>query len=183
VTRIYTRSGDEGTTGLVGGQRVAKDSPVIEAGGSLDELNAAIGVVRSRGLGNDVDAMLQRIQNDLFTIGGEIAIAEGSGRSGQGIGDAQIRHLESQIDALESQLEPLKQFVLPGGSGAAAELHWVRAVARRAERRCVALSRSGGASPYVLRYLNRLSDFCFVLARYVNRQQQARELHPIPRKI
>lgn len=178
VARIYTRTGDDGTTGLVGGQRVLKDSPLIEACGSLDELNAHIGVVRSCGLPDDVNTMLQNIQSDLFTIGTQIATPEGSHIKIQGISDEEIRNLEHEIDALENTLPPLRQFILPGGSSAASALHLARTVTRRAERRCVTLSRSAKIDPRVLRYLNRLSDLCFLLARYANQYQSVPELHP-----
>lgn len=178
VARIYTRTGDDGTTGLVGGQRAPKDSPLIEACGSLDELNAHLGVVRSCGLPDDVNAMLQNIQSDLFTIGTQIATPEGSNIKIQGISDEEVANLEHEIDALENTLPPLRQFILPGGSSAASALHLARTVARRAERRCVTLSRSGKIDPQVLRYLNRLSDLCFLLARHANQTQSVPELHP-----
>jgi cob(I)alamin adenosyltransferase len=178
VAKIYTGTGDDGTTGLVGGQRVPKDSPLIEACGSLDELNAHIGVVRSCGLPDDVNRMLQNIQSNLFTIGTQIATPEGSNIKSQRISDEEVGHLEHAIDALENTLPPLRQFILPGGSMAAAALHLARTVARRAERRCVTLSRSGKIDPQVLRYLNRLSDLCFLLARYANQYQSVPELHP-----
>jgi len=178
VAKIYTRTGDDGTTGLVGGQRVSKDAPLIEACGSLDELNAHIGLVRSCGLPDDVNTMLQNIQSELFTIGTQIATPEGSNIKIQGIGDEEVANLEHEIDALENTLLPLKQFILPGGSRAASALHLARTVARRAERRCVTLSRSGKLDPRVLRYLNRLSDLCFLLARYANQYQSVPELHP-----
>jgi cob(I)alamin adenosyltransferase len=181
VARIYTRTGDDGTTGLIGGKRVSKDSPMIEACGSLDELNALIGIVRSNALPAGVDKLLQLVQNDLFVIGAEIATPEGTARKSAGIGDEEVKRLELEIDALENDLTPLKQFILPGGTRAAAELHLVRAVARRAERQCVTLSRLEKAAPQILCYLNRLSDLCFVLARHAN--QNASEWRPSPAKL
>jgi cob(I)alamin adenosyltransferase len=181
VARIYTKAGDDGTTGLVGGQRAPKDSPLIEACGSLDELNAHLGVVRSCGLPDDVNKMLQNIQSDLFTIGTQIATPQGSNIKSQGLSDEEVGYLEHEIDALENTLPPLRQFILPGGSTAASALHLARTVARRAERRCVTLSRSGQIDPRILRYLNRLSDLCFLLARYANQHQSAPELHPSTR--
>ena len=178
MARIYTRTGDDGTTGLVGGQRVPKDSPLIEACGSLDELNAQLGVVRSCELPDDVNTMLQNIQSDLFTIGTQIATPEGSNIKIQRISDDEVANLEHEIDALENTLLPLRQFILPGGSSAASALHLARTVARRAERRCVSLSRSAKIDPQVLHYLNRLSDLCFLLARYANQIQSVPELHP-----
>ncbi len=178
MARIYTRTGDDGTTGLIGGKRVSKDSPSIEACGSLDELNALLGVVRSHSLPDGIDGILHRIQDRLFTIGAELATPEGVKPRNQGLSDGEVRILESHIDEFEAKLPPLRQFILPGGAGAAAELHLARAVTRRAERHCVSLSRLEKVNPQILRYLNRLSDLCFVLARYVNQQQSGPELHP-----
>jgi cob(I)alamin adenosyltransferase len=178
LARIYTRTGDDGTTGLIGGKRVSKDSRHIEACGSLDELNALLGVVRSRALPDRVDTVLGRIQDDLFTIGAALATPEGAKQRSTGLGDEKVRDLENEIDAFENSLPPLKQFILPGGKGAGAKLHLARAVARRAERHCVSLSRHAQVAPGILRYLNRLSDLCFVLARYVNRRQSVTEQHP-----
>lgn len=182
MARIYTRTGDDGTTGLVGGKRVTKDFPLVAACGELDELNALIGVVRSNALPDRADKILEGVQNALFVIGAEIATPEGIAQKSPGIRDAEIRSLETEIDALEKELEPLGQFILPGGARAAAELHLTRAVARRAERHLVALSRIHRITPQVLCYLNRLSDLCFVLARYLNRHQGVPELHPWPGK-
>lgn len=176
MARIYTKTGDDGTTGLVGGQRVSKDSALIEASGSLDELNALIGLVRAHTLPDGVDRVLEIIQNDLFTIGTQISTPEGSSLGIPGIGDEEVGKLEHEIDTLENQLSPLRQFILPGGSREAAELHLARTVARRAERRCVALSRSSKMDPRILRYLNRLSDLFFLLARYANRFQNVPDL-------
>lgn len=183
MTRIYTRTGDDGTTGLIGGKRVPKNSPYVESGGSLDELNALLGVVRSNKLPGEVDRILQMVQDDLFTIGAELANPEGSKRQAPRIGDGEIKRLEREIDVIESALEPLKKFILPGGSAAGSELHLARAVARRAERHCVTLSQVENVDPAVLRYLNRLSDLCFVLARYVNRELSIPECHPTFGKI
>jgi cob(I)alamin adenosyltransferase len=176
VARIYTRGGDDGTTGLTGGKRVSKDSPRIEACGSVDELNAMIGVVRSHALPESVDKALHRVQEDLFAMGASLATPEGADRSSWGIRDADVSALEKEIDAYEDSLEPLAQFILPGGAGAA--LHLARTVSRRAERRCVALSRLEKIDLQIIRYLNRLSDLCFVLARYVNRELSIPESHP-----
>jgi cob(I)alamin adenosyltransferase len=178
LTRIYTRTGDDGTTGLIGGKRVSKNSPWIEACGSLDELNALLGVVRSHALPDRVDEVLHLVQDHIFTIGAELATPEGIERSSKGLGDEEVRRLEDEIDALEDSLQPLQRFLLPGGTIAGAELHLARAVARRAERHCVSLSKLEKIPPQILRYLNRLSDLCFVLARFVNRQQSAQEIHP-----
>ncbi len=178
MVRIYTRTGDDGTTGLIGGKRVPKDSPHIEACGSLDELNALIGVVRGHGVPDNVDKVLQSVQDDLFTIGAELATPEGTTRKSPAICDKEIKKLESEIDAVEGSLEPLRKFILPGGSLPGAELHLARAVARRAERHCVTLAKTAKVDPKILQYLNRLSDLCFVLARYVNRLRSMPESHP-----
>jgi cob(I)alamin adenosyltransferase len=180
LARIYTRTGDDGTTGLVGGKRVSKDSPWIDACGSLDELNALIGVTRSHVLPDRVDNALQIIQENLFTIGEELATPEGSKRSDRWIREEDVRALENEIDFFEAGLQTLKHFILPGGASAGATLHLVRAVARRAERNCVALSRSATINPAILCYLNRFSDLCFVLARYVNFLQSIPEAHATP---
>jgi cob(I)alamin adenosyltransferase len=150
---------------------VSKDSPRVEAGGSLDELNALIGVVRSHALPEPVDRILQMAQEHLIVLGAELAIPDGGGRESAGIGEGTVRSLENEIDRMEEKLPPLRQFILPGGTPAGAELHMARAVARRAERHCVSLSRLEKVDPQILRYINRLSDLFFVLARYVNQQQ------------
>jgi cob(I)alamin adenosyltransferase len=178
LARIYTRTGDNGTTGLIGGKRVSKDSPRVEACGSLDELNALLGVVRSQALPERIDRILQSVQDCLFTIGAELATPEGVAPHSGKLDDEEVRNLEKEIDAFENVQPPLRRFILPGGVRAGAELHLARAVARRAERLCVSLSRVEKISPQILRYLNRLSDLCFVLARDVNRQQSVPELHP-----
>ncbi|HTY63903.1 MAG TPA: cob(I)yrinic acid a,c-diamide adenosyltransferase [Acidobacteriota bacterium] len=182
MVRIYTKTGDDGTTGLLGGQRVTKDSPLIEASGSLDELNALIGLVRSHTLPDDVNRVLESIQNDLFTIGTQISTPEESGAKIPGIGNDEIANLEREIDTLEDRLPSLKQFILPGGAKEAAALHLARTVARRAERRCVTLTRSAKLDPRVLCYLNRLSDLLFLLARYANQFRSVPDLHP-PRRV
>jgi cob(I)alamin adenosyltransferase len=178
VARIYTRTGDNGTTGLIGGKRVSKDSPCIEATGMLDELNAQLGIVRSHTLPGEVGEILYGIQDTLFTIGAELATPEGADRRSEPIRDEDVQKLEKQIDHFESMLPPLKKFVLPGGTISGAALHLSRAVARRAERACVALSRTQTVDKQIVRYLNRLSDLLFVLARYVNHQNSLPEPNP-----
>ncbi len=178
MARIYTKTGDDGTTGRIGGDRVPKDSPYPEAVGALDELNALIGIVCSMEAPADVRTLLQSLQDDLFLVGAQLATPEGTESRSQEIDDRDIRRLEREIDGIESKLEPLKQFILPGGSIAGAHLHLARSVARRAERCIVALSRIEKISPKIFQYLNRLSDLCFVLARYVNQSQAIPESHP-----
>jgi cob(I)alamin adenosyltransferase len=179
--KIYTKTGDDGTTGLIGGMRVPKDSPRIEAYGSVDELNAVLGVVRSYSLPGHLDKILERIQDELFIVGADLALPQEANRAEWGIpalpGEA-IQAIEKDIDDCESTLPPLRQFVLPGGARAAAVLHFARTVSRRAERCCVTLAHAENVDPRVIRYLNRLSDLCFVLARVVNRQESMPETHP-----
>lgn len=174
LTRIYTRTGDDGTTGLVGRERRSKADARIEAIGAVDETNAAIGVIRLDAAAEPlVDAMLGRIQNDLFDLGADLATPVAPGEEPDAalrIVAAQIDRLESEIDALNADLAPLRTFVLPGGTALAAALHVGRTVARRAERRAVALAEREGeaVSPLAIRYLNRLSDLLFVAARHAN---------------
>lgn len=169
LTRIYTRGGDKGKTSLGDGARVAKQSIRVEAYGTVDEANAAIGLARLHTAG-DNDAMLARIQNDLFDLGADLCIPEAS-RRGEGalrIVDSQVERLEREIDAMNAELSPLTSFVLPGGTPAAAYLHLARTVARRAERLMVELAQAETVSPAALKYINRLSDHLFVASRYAN---------------
>jgi cob(I)alamin adenosyltransferase len=181
MTSIYTTTGDDGTTGLIGGKRVPKDAPRIEAFGSIDELNAILGVVCTFPLPEKVLKVMGRLQDDLFSIGAGIALPPGLERGEWGIpaiADEDLKELEHEIDACQAALPPLRRFILPGGSRAGALLHLARTVARRAERRCVTLARSESIDPQVIRYLNRLSDLCFVLARCVNQENSQAETHP-----
>ena len=175
LNKIYTRTGDAGTTALGTGERVPKHSARIAAYGTVDETNACIGVARIhvRDTHVDVDAMLGRIQNDLFDLGADLTVPErgqAPARERLRVSDAQVKRLEDEIDAMNSQLSPLRSFVLPGGSAAAAALHVARTVCRRAERSMVELAGQpdeGVAAP-ALKYINRLSDLLFVASRYVN---------------
>jgi cob(I)alamin adenosyltransferase len=181
VAKIYTRTGDDGTTGLIGGRRAPKDSLRIGAYGAIDELNALLGVVRSYGIGSELDQLLQRLQDELFSVGANLALPEGADRakwSIPAIGEECVAALEEQIDRCEARLQPLRKFILPGGSSAGALMHLARTVARRAERRCVALSHAESVDPAIVRYLNRLSDLCFVLARLINQEAGCPEAHP-----
>jgi cob(I)alamin adenosyltransferase len=169
LTRIYTRGGDAGETSLGDGTRVPKYSLRVAAYGTVDEANAAIGIAR---LHADVaaDAMLDRIQNDLFDLGADLCTPE-DGRRAAGalrITVSQVEHLEREIDAINAMLRPLDSFILPGGTPAAAHLHLARTVARRAERLVSELARTEPVNPEALKYLNRLSDYLFVLGRRVN---------------
>ena len=181
LNRIYTRTGDDGTTALGTGERRAKNDLRIEAYGTIDEANSAIGLARvataSDAVCARVDAMLLSIQNDLFDLGADLCVPHSAKDTTQPlrIVQSQVDRLERRIDELNAELEPLRSFVLPGGSPAAAALHLARTVTRRAERLLVALADAsseevGGPA---LRYINRLSDFLFVAARYVNQKGEA----------
>ena len=169
LTRIYTRGGDRGRTSLGDGTRVAKDDLRVEAYGALDEANAALGVARLHAP-PEADAMLARIQNELFDLGAMLCMPEGSpkARARSAIADAQVARLEREIDAMNAELAPLESFILPAGTPGSAFLHLARTIVRRAERRVVALAARERVDPAVVRYLNRLSDHLFVLARWLN---------------
>ncbi len=178
LNKIYTRTGDKGDTGLATGERRAKYDLRIEACGAVDEANSALGVARLETARApdlaDLDAMLEAIQNDLFDLGADLSTPEGGAEKIEWeplrIVDAQVTRLERDIDALNADLEPLRSFVLPAGTPAAAHLHLARALSRHAERRMVELSRKEGeiVSDPAMRFINRLSDFLFVAARWVN---------------
>ncbi len=180
LDKIYTRGGDAGETSLVGGERRRKDDPRVEAYGDIDETNAAIGVARGALPPEDqaLDAMLERIQNELFDLGAELATpparqANGDPSMRLTVTAEQVARLEAEIDGMNGALTPLKSFVLPGGAPAAAHLHMARTISRRAERAMVALNARPGEEVGVvaLSYVNRLSDFLFVASRWVNRRQ------------
>jgi cob(I)alamin adenosyltransferase len=164
--KIYTRTGDKGETSLFGGARVPKNDPRIEAYGTIDELSSHLGVARAAWPASPIDALLQQAQNDLFEIGAHLA-SPGTSRF-PGVDPARIAELETAIDEMEGELAPLKTFILPGGTLAAAQLHVARTVCRRAERLVVAL---GSDEAGVVTYLNRLSDYLFVAARFANKRQ------------
>jgi cob(I)alamin adenosyltransferase len=170
ITRVYTRTGDDGTTGLGGGQRVRKDSLRIETYGTVDELSSVAGVALSAGLVPRLDGVLRRIQNDLFNLGSDLCILE-EDKARMPVPTIEQRHvdaLESLMDELSQELGPLANFILPGGTPGAAQLHVARTVCRRAERLLVALQREEAVGRLTLVYLNRLSDALFVMARYEN---------------
>ncbi len=167
--KIYTRTGDSGETGLFGGQRVAKDALRVHAYGTTDECNAALGLARASGLTAELDALLAEVQNQLFVVGADLA-TPGESVHIPRIGAGEVAQLEAAIDQLEGGLEPLRQFILPGGSPGAAYLHLARTICRRAERWVVSLAQAEPISPFVLIYLNRLSDLLFVAARAANAQ-------------
>ena len=174
LNRIYTRTGDDGTTALGSGRRVSKYDLRVEAYGTLDETNAAIGIARlhTKDGPPSLDAMLARIQNDLFDLGADLCFPDETkdARGRLQVTDTQVARLESEIDTLNRDLEALRSFVLPGGSPASSHLHLARTVSRRAERLMVALAARQGESvgDAALRYINRLSDFLFVAARFAN---------------
>ncbi|MEZ5689944.1 MAG: cob(I)yrinic acid a,c-diamide adenosyltransferase [Caenibius sp.] len=171
LNKIYTRTGDDGTTGLVDGSRCAKDDARMEAIGAVDEANSALGLAAVALSDGPHASTLSRIQNDLFDLGADLATPGEDFTPSQmvlRIVSAQVDWLESQIDALNERLEPLTSFVLPGGSEAAARLHIARAAVRHAERRMVALAHAVPVNPAALSYINRLSDLLFVFARVLN---------------
>lgn len=172
LNRIYTRSGDDGTTALGSGERVRKNALRVEAFGTADETNACIGLARLHcEAGSKIDAMLMRIQNDLFDLGADLCTKNPKpGKDALRIVESQVDRLESEIDTLNEELQPLRSFVLPGGMALSAHLHLARTVSRRAERLMVALAAEPGeqVNPAALKYMNRLSDFFFVAARFAN---------------
>ena len=182
ITRVYTRTGDRGETALVGGRRVPKDSPRIAAYGTIDELNAAVGLARvfnaermtGRGAGRErhrwLDEVLKKIQNQLFDLGSELATPPDAVYSGMfRMGESEVTELEQLMDRCQKDLKPLKSFVLPGGGRIQGFLHQARTVCRRAEREVLALSRVEEIGEWPLRYVNRLSDLFFVLGRWVGK--------------
>jgi cob(I)alamin adenosyltransferase len=172
LSRIYTRTGDDGTTGLGDGSRVAKDSDRVEAYGTVDEANSAIGVILAHASVPDaVRACLVDVQHDLFELGGELCIPGHSA-----VRDEFITRLENRLDAFNEDLPRLKEFILPGGGPAAAACHLARTIVRRAERRVATLAASEPVRPEALRYLNRLSDLLFVLARVLSRAEHGSEV-------
>lgn len=178
--KIYTKGGDAGETGLIGNLRVPKDHIRIRAYGTLDELNAALGVVCAStqmlsALDSSFGERLTRIQGELFQLGAELATPRGKDSFTDLIGPAQVSQLETEIDEMEQSLSPLKNFILPGGALPGAYLHLARTIARRAERDLVPLHRAEPVRAEVLEYVNRLSDYLFVCARWVNAQTKQEE--------
>lgn len=172
LSRIYTRTGDDGTTGLGDGTRIAKDDMRVEAFGTVDEANSAVGVVLATpGLPEAITGCLTRVQHDLFDLGGELCIPGYTA-----ITSGYVARLERELDDFNEPLPPLKDFILPGGGPAAAACHVARTVARRAERRVWTLAQRDPVNPEASRYLNRLSDLLFVLARVIARHEQGSEV-------
>jgi cob(I)alamin adenosyltransferase len=173
IDKVYTRTGDDGTTGLGGGQRVPKDSPRIEAFGTVDELNSTIGVALALGLDARLATALAPIQNDLFHLGSDLCILE-EDKARFRVPQIEKRHvdaLEELMDELSDSLAPLENFILPGGTPGASQLHVARCVCRRAERLVIALGRIEPIGSFTVKYLNRLSDALFVMARFENKQR------------
>ena len=184
ITRVYTRTGDKGETALVGGQRVPKDSPRIEAYGTTDELNAIVGIIRTfneERLGDGehhrwLDEVLRKIQNQLFDLGSELATPPGAEYEGMfRLGEAEVKGLEELMDQCQKDLEPLRSFTLPGGGRINAFMHQARTVCRRAERQILRLSRAEPINEWDLKYVNRLSDTFFVLGRWVAKHMGEQE--------
>jgi cob(I)alamin adenosyltransferase len=173
--KIYTKTGDAGETGLFAGARVRKDDARIEAYGTVDELNAALGLARCESLPPEIEQTLERVQSELFSVGAELATPQPEKHGMALIGDPHIALLERAIDNLEAGLPPLKHFILPAGCRGAALVHVARGVCRRAERRVVTLATQADVSPRIVRYLNRLGDYLFVAARFANQEAKAGE--------
>ncbi|HCN11168.1 MAG TPA: cob(I)yrinic acid a,c-diamide adenosyltransferase [Chryseobacterium sp.] len=180
--KIYTKTGDKGTTALYGGNRVSKASARVESYGNIDELNSFIGLAKSEITDEKVLNQLKKIQFDLFTLGSESAtptdkltLANGKSRLTLMISETEIEELENWMDEYETQLEPLQYFILPGGGKSATALHVCRTVCRRAERSLVFLNESEEVRPELIKYLNRLSDYLFVLARYISKLNKEKE--------
>lgn len=173
--KIYTKKGDSGETSLFGGTRVSKSSARIEAYGTVDELNSIIGLAASHSLSPKGTFLIDKLQQQLFVLGSDLATPVSSKTQVSRIGDEEIEALEQAIDEMEEELPPLKNFILPGGSQAGATFHFARTVCRRAERAAVACSKEEELSEASIRFLNRLSDFLFVLARYENKYIDADE--------
>ena len=173
ITKVYTRTGDDGTTGLGGGQRVGKDTLRIEAYGTVDELNSVLGVVLAAGVNETLAAALGTIQNELFHLGSDLCVLEQDKAKMPvpRIEEPHVVALENLMDRLSEELSPLENFILPGGTAGAAHLHVARTVCRRAERLVVALSRQEPVGAWTVRYLNRLSDALFVMARHENKRR------------
>ncbi len=196
ITRVYTRTGDDGTTALVGGTRVSKDSKRIAAYGTIDELNASLGLARvfneerlAEGEGHQwLDDVLRRLQNELFDLGSELATPEDAVYEGMfRFSEQEVKALERLMDQCQKELEPLKSFILPGGGRIGGFLHQCRTICRRAERDILVLSREEPLNPCLLKYVNRLSDVFFVLSRWVGKRLGEKEylwergLQPRPR--
>jgi cob(I)alamin adenosyltransferase len=184
LAKIYTRRGDDGSTGLFGGPRVRKDDLRVAAYGDIDELNSALGVAREEVPAGDLRAIIDALQSELFTLGAQLATpdAEAAPKEVPRITAEQIDRLEREIDRLTEELPPMKNFILPGGSRSGAALHFCRTVCRRAERKVVELAESSPVPEEALAYVNRPSDLLFVVARAANLRAGGREIPWVPQK-
>ena len=169
--KIYTKTGDDGTTGLIGNKRVKKSNPRIASYGMVDELNASIGIVLSSKLGKDIRVLLTKIQNDLFVVGADLANPDLKNKSNR-VTSEMTTYLEKEIDRLEEKLDPITYFILPGGDLVASQIHLARAICRRAEANMVSLSETEAINNLCLIYMNRLSDLLFVVARTINKRKK-----------
>jgi cob(I)alamin adenosyltransferase len=181
ATKIYTKTGDDGTTGLFGGSRLPKHHIRIEAYGSVDELNSVIGWLMTYVDDDENKTLLSNIQSRLFTVGSNLASDPEKEMITPDLTEDDIRTIEESIDVMQNTLPPLKHFILPGGSPSVAAAHIARTVCRRAERRCVALAYDSTVEPKILLYLNRLSDYFFVLARWLGQKEDIEEIKWMPR--
>jgi len=184
--KLYTRTGDDGTTALFGGRRVRKDALRVEAYGAVDEANAALGMARSQGLDAELDKVLADLQRSLFDVGADLATPHDAPPRAalRPIGEGDVEALERLVDRYDAEVEPLRQFIVPGGHAASAALQFARAVCRRAERAGVALMAEEEVNAVALRYLNRLSDLLFALARVVNARNGVSEARfHVPRRV
>ncbi len=175
LTKIYTKTGDYGTTGLIGGKRIKKSNPRIIAYGAIDELNSSVGIAHSLTLDCDIYNLLTRIQNDLFTVGSDLANPNLDNSSNR-VTPEMIMFLESSIDKFEEELDPITYFILPGGDVVASHFHQTRAICRRAETNIIDLSEKDRINPSCQIYINRLSDLFFVLARTINKRKKIKDV-------
>ncbi|MDE1841488.1 MAG: cob(I)yrinic acid a,c-diamide adenosyltransferase [Thaumarchaeota archaeon] len=173
--KIYTKTGDDGTTGLIGNKRVKKSSPRIESYGMVDELNASIGIILSSKLEKDIRVLLTKIQNDLFVVGADLANPDLKKNSNR-VTSEMVSYLEKEIDRLEEKLSPITYFILPGGNLIASQVHLARTICRRAETHMVHLSESEDLNNTCLIYMNRLSDLLFVIARTINKRKKISDI-------
>jgi len=167
--KIYTKTGDDGTTGLQGGSRVLKSNPRIVAYGTIDEINSSLGIVLSNTLDNDIKELLTKIQNDLFVAGADLSNPDLASTKNR-VTSEMAQHLENKIDQLEKELDPITKFILPGGHIIASQVHFTRAVTRRAETLVISLAEKENVNAECKKYLNRLSDLLFVIARVINKR-------------
>ena len=175
MTKIYTKTGDDGSTGLIGGKRISKSSQRIITYGAIDELNSSIGIVLSSKLDNDIHDLLEKIQNDLFVVGADLANPDLKISSNR-ITENMVKFLETNIDKLEGELSPITYFILPGGDTVAAQVHLGRAISRRAETHIVQLSEKEEINKICQIYMNRLSDLLFVIARVINKRKMIKDV-------